>query len=548
MSRSLARFGFASLSVCLACCFASAPAHGQAFLVRSGGAMGGPLVHTASTKEPAPAFLIYSTGAGPTALGDLYPGDPRFLDLSLDAEHFLTVTPFPAGPEGQVLFLGLPALLNLIGYQVRAQFITLSQDGFYPVGEISNWTGTVIGPSGFQHLTQTERHYATDGHTATLLSDGRVLLAGGIDLSAGGVVTAGTEYYDAQQQGFVPGSALPTPRAGHVATLLQDGRVLLTGGVGSNGDVRRTAVLVDPVAGTAVPAAPMARRRIGHSATRMPDGRVVVVGGVSNLTSGGGSGAAQSAESTTEVYDPTTDMWSFGPSLPQRRVGHGAALDGAGRLLLAGGFLSPVGSGVCLANCITGSALLISDQGGVLSLHGTESMPRALALMTFQATAEGNVLAVGGLEAQGTGFAAVPSVLRFDFKTGTWEPLPDLEVPRIEPSVVPGAGGYAVIGGLSGDLISLPDTLYVLSKSLSGFGQFGGPDPPEEISSEPSIELRDVDFGEWKIKDPPKKFPMVELRQRALSLAVDGGSRVLTTGASLDGTTGPSLVGEVLIW
>ena len=64
------------------------------------------------------------------------------------------------------------------------------------------------------------------GFTATLLNDGRVLVTGGFD----GQVTARAELYDPSAGKFISAGTMSTPRAGHTATLLADGRILIAGG------------------------------------------------------------------------------------------------------------------------------------------------------------------------------------------------------------------------------------------------------------------------------------------------------------------------------
>jgi hypothetical protein len=169
---------------------------------------------------------------------------------------------------------------------------------------------------------------ARSDHTATLLLDGRVLVAGGSD---GGNSSASAEVWDPTTGDFGPAGSLTEARYGHTATPLPDGRVLVVGGWGSGGSVALAEVW-DPATDTFGPAGSLAEARSSHTATRLRDGRVLVVGGG---FVGGEFGHGFSA--SAEVWDPTTG--DFGPagSLTEARLTHTATLLRDGRVLVVGG-------------------------------------------------------------------------------------------------------------------------------------------------------------------------------------------------------------------
>jgi len=160
---------------------------------------------------------------------------------------------------------------------------------------------------------------ARAGHTASLLTDGSVLVAGGWAGAAAPLVS--TEIY--VRGAFVPGPDLDSPRGGHTATRLADGRVLVVGGEGAT-----TAVLYEPSARRFRPAAAPSVPRAGHTATLLPDGRVLVAGGAR------GRGEI---EASAEIYDPAADRWTPAGSLATARYKHAAVLLADGRVLVIGG-------------------------------------------------------------------------------------------------------------------------------------------------------------------------------------------------------------------
>src|SRR5437867_2486212 len=109
-------------------------------------------------------------------------------------------------------------------------------------------------------------------HTATLLANGTVLIAGGRD--AAGQPLASPEVYDPTTRTFsLAPSALVVPRQDHTATLLPDRRVLVAGGSNASGALD-SAELYDPTAGTVSPAGPLSVPRTLASAALLPEGPV----------------------------------------------------------------------------------------------------------------------------------------------------------------------------------------------------------------------------------------------------------------------------------
>ena len=132
-------------------------------------------------------------------------------------------------------------------------------------------------------------------HTATLLVNGKVLVAGGQN-SYGYLSSA--ELYDSSNGVWSDTGAMHDARAGYTATLLNNGKVLVAGG-GSGNLFLNSSELYDPESGVWIMAASLNGARKSHSAARLANGKVLVAGGTY------GSGYISSAE----LYDPSTGSY-----------------------------------------------------------------------------------------------------------------------------------------------------------------------------------------------------------------------------------------------
>jgi hypothetical protein len=138
-----------------------------------------------------------------------------------------------------------------------------------------------------------------DGPTATLLPNGKVLVAGGWNVMGGYLPSA--ELYDPATGAWTPTGSLAAGRAGHTATLLPNGKVLAAGGQGgSTGGAVATAELYNPATGAWTRTGTPAGGRRGHRATLLLNGKVLVAGGSTNSTDG---------YLVAELYDPATETW-----------------------------------------------------------------------------------------------------------------------------------------------------------------------------------------------------------------------------------------------
>jgi len=163
-------------------------------------------------------------------------------------------------------------------------------------------------------------------HTATRLASGKVLIAGGQNLYS---INDTAELFDVTEDDHGTFRLIPakmtSPRDGHTATLLNDGTVLLAGGI-DGWSVTNTAELYLPDASVFQAAASMNEARVFHTATKLPSGKVLIAGGYNG-----------SYLNTTEIYDPATGRFSPGPSMIGARSQHTATLLSNGTVLIAGG-------------------------------------------------------------------------------------------------------------------------------------------------------------------------------------------------------------------
>ena len=248
-------------------------------------------------------------------------------------------------------------------------------------------------------------------NTATLLQDGRVLVAGGCCDGQAGLASA--QIYNPLTGAFTATGSMTTPRYEHTATLLQDGRVLMVGGFSNIGGLA-SAELFDPKTGTFSRTGSMSVPRLNHTATLLQDGRVLIAGGTSSTTS----------LDSAEIYDPKAG--TFSPTgydstgapftMSRARVYHTATLLNDGRVLIVGGDTLATGdifdpktgqfkpTRAPLTGLVNHTATMLND-GRVLIVGG-----RQVGLYTFDSAeifdptkgAETNTVAKGTYSATGS--------------------------------------------------------------------------------------------------------------------------------------------------
>ncbi|HEX7516988.1 MAG TPA: kelch repeat-containing protein [Chthoniobacterales bacterium] len=267
--------------------------------------LGACLCHLRRAAEKRVAFLFLFLGAG-LVLGQpcagATPGVFKATGSLVFARFYHTATLLP---NGQVLVAG-----GAFG-NGNVDFAIASAELYNP----ANGTWTLTGG-----LT-TARY----DHTATLLPNGKVLVAGGASL---GTSFASAELYDPASGTWRATGSLATVRFNHTATLLPNGKVLVVGGDYGGPLPLVSAEVYDPASETWAPTGSLANAREFYTATLLPNGKVLVAGG----SYGGGSLAS------AELYDPASETWTPTGSLANARADHTATLLSNGKVLVAGGY------------------------------------------------------------------------------------------------------------------------------------------------------------------------------------------------------------------
>jgi N-acetylneuraminic acid mutarotase len=201
--------------------------------------------------------------------------------------------------------------------------------GTSPMGTVAN-SGEVFDPSTGAVTLKAAMSTARRGHTATLLPSGKVLMAGGDKASMPVAVTNSAELFDPATRSWSMTGALNDDRAYHSATLLSNGKVLVAGGRGTLAP-RSSAEVYDPATGRWAATGSMRTGRERHAASLLPDGRVFISGGKDE------SGAVRR---DSEVYDPATGVFGFMGSMSVTRHKHLSTVLPSGKVLVVGGLSS----------------------------------------------------------------------------------------------------------------------------------------------------------------------------------------------------------------
>jgi len=236
---------------------------------------------------------------------------------------------------------------------------------------------------------------------------------------------------------FAPTRPMNIERAGHTATLLRNGKVLVAGGFSAIPTILDTAELYDPASGVwRYTNGTMHFARSGHTATILQDGRVLIVGGSDSSTN----------LSTVEIYDPATETFHIVASLSEARRTHSAVALNDGRVMVVGGYNGSFGCFSCVSQAVE-----IFDMGlglpGMGSWRIAAALPAGRTFLALSLLPNGNVLATGGQE---PGQPGSTSVFMYEPSLDTWTTMsPLLHARQNHTSTTLPDGKVLFVGGVS---------------------------------------------------------------------------------------------------
>jgi N-acetylneuraminic acid mutarotase len=272
-------------------------------------------------------------------------------------------------------------------------------------------------------------HTPRDGHTATLLPNGNVVIAGGQNNNQ---VTASSEVYSPTLDSWTVEGHLNVARSSASAVLLTNGEVLIAGGCVADclGATTTSAELYHSLGGTWTPTNAMETARVYFSMVRMHNGEILVAGGCTGLDVNGCTGVTNKAE----IYNPATGKWTATGSMTAARGNLTGTLLPSGQVLVAGG-INSLGDPL-------GTAELYNPATGKWTATGRMIVARDEHTATLLPT--GEVLIAGGENM----FGVTTTITElYNPSTGRWTETGNLNTSRLEHTSTVLPNGEVLIAG-----------------------------------------------------------------------------------------------------
>lgn len=272
-------------------------------------------------------------------------------------------------------------------------------------------------------------HTPRDGHTATLLPNGNVVIAGGENNNQ---VTAASEVYSPTFDSWTVEGHLNVARSSASAVLLPNGEVLIAGGCVADclGATTASAELYHSLSDTWTSTNAMETARVYFSMVRMHNGEILVAGGCTSLDANGCTGVTNKAE----IYNPATGKWTATSSMTAARGNLTATLLPNGQVLVAGGINStgdPLGTAE-LYNPVTGKWTATGKMITARDEHTATLLPT------------GEVLIAGGENI----FGVTTTITElYNPSTGKWTKTGNLNTSRLEHTATILMNGEVLIAG-----------------------------------------------------------------------------------------------------
>ena len=272
-------------------------------------------------------------------------------------------------------------------------------------------------------------HTPRDGHTATLLPNGNVVIAGGENNNQ---ALASTEVYSPTTGAWTVSGNLNVARSNASALLLANGSVLMAGGCvsGCLGATTKSAELYNSVSGSWTSTGSMITARTYFGMVMLAGGKILAAGGCTGLNANGCSGVT----AKTEIYDPSTGKWTATGSMTAARGSFTLTVLANGQVLAAGGINS--------ADNPISSAELYNPSTGKWTATG--KMITARDEHTATLLANGSVIVAGG---ENTSGVTTNKTEFYNPTTGKWKASGNLNVSRLEHTATLLPNGKLLISG-----------------------------------------------------------------------------------------------------